>query len=544
MADQDDDVDVFDDWEEDGDEDVTVKSLFSAMLFPSVKALLAHDRETYGFDLCEAAAAVQYDDIALIMLVNFIRRRVEECNVSSSSSIASSSNAKSVDSSFIEKLKLELTTREFLQDDTNMIPILNDDPVLFLLRDALVEDGIITDENDEEEEAIEAQTAIAMATQQQEQNQDGTTAAAHAGREDMLKKYQTIIATLTAESDAKEAADDSYYFTGYSHISIHETMLRDHPRTSSYADALVANASFMKGKVVLDVGCGTGILSMLAVRAGAKKVIGVDLSSIIARTQKVIEKNGMSDVITLVRGRLEDVKLPLAEDEDVDVIVSEWMGYGLYFENMLSSVLYARDVYLSDSGVLMPSDAEIYIEAMTAQGADDRVAWWGDVYGFDMTDMADLLSDEAQVQLVDPDNITSDRSVAHKLHMKTASSADLDFETPFQLTIGRDSPLRAFVLSFDVIFAGMGFLKEVTLTTGVAADPTHWKQTVLWLTPENCSMMQQGDVIRGVIKYARGTVNARDYDITVTWRVESSAQTTKSTADTTGEKTQTFLLAA
>ena len=165
-------------------------------------------------------------------------------------------------------------------------------------------------------------------------------------------------------------------------------MLRDHPRTSAYADALVANSSYLKGKVVLDVGCGTGILCMLAVRAGAKKVIGVDMSSIISRTQKVIEKNGMSDVITLVRGRLEDVKLPLNEgtscvtpflfltielsghfliqflffpfllfsfvsltllpircvfshdssDEDVDIIVSEWMGYGLYFENMLTSV--------------------------------------------------------------------------------------------------------------------------------------------------------------------------------------------------------------
>ena len=150
-------------------------------------------------------------------------------------------------------------------------------------------------------------------------------------------------------------ADDSYYFDSYANISIHETMLRDAPRTSSYADALVANADFMKGKVVLDVGCGTGILCMLAVRAGAKKVIGVDCSSIIERAQKVIDRNGMSDKITLVRGRLEELKLPLGCDE-VDVIVSEWMGYGLYFENMLSSVIYARDTYLSDSGVLMPSD--------------------------------------------------------------------------------------------------------------------------------------------------------------------------------------------
>jgi protein arginine N-methyltransferase 3 len=109
------------------------------------------------------------------------------------------------------------------------------------------------------------------------------------------------------------------------------------------------------------------------------------------------------------------------------------MGYGLYYENMLSSVIYARDTYLSDQGVLMPSTALVYLEAMTATGAVDRVAWWGNVYGFDMTDMADLLSNEAQVQLLDQDDIISNRSLVHNLDIKLASDADLDFIAPFTM---------------------------------------------------------------------------------------------------------------
>lgn len=52
-------------------------------------------------------------------------------------------------------------------------------------------------------------------------------------------------------------------------------MLKDEVRTKSYRSAIVNNRHLFKGKIVLDVGCGTGILSMFAARAGAKQVFGV-----------------------------------------------------------------------------------------------------------------------------------------------------------------------------------------------------------------------------------------------------------------------------
>lgn len=54
-------------------------------------------------------------------------------------------------------------------------------------------------------------------------------------------------------------------------------------------------------KVVLDVGCGTGVLSCFAARAGARKVIGVDRSDIVIKAREVVRANGFDGVVTLVQ---------------------------------------------------------------------------------------------------------------------------------------------------------------------------------------------------------------------------------------------------
>ena len=76
----------------------------------------------------------------------------------------------------------------------------------------------------------------------------------------------------------------------------------------------------------------------------------------------------MSDVITLVKGRLEEAKLPGGPERKFDIIVSEWMGYFLLFEGMLDSVLYARDRLLADGGRLLPNRCTISLVAAADQG--------------------------------------------------------------------------------------------------------------------------------------------------------------------------------
>lgn len=230
-------------------------------------------------------------------------------------------------------------------------------------------------------------------------------------------------------------------------------------RTEAYRDALEKNPSLMHGAKVLDVGCGTGILSMCAARGGAAAVVGIDGSEQVGRgrgrrgrganaglhwvaactccvmhmlsgslpvtqlepseirdavcdlqmcpqpdlplpqiakyARANVEANGLAGKVTIVSSKVEALdSLPLPPagadgqqqgqgqqgQQQVDVLVSEWMGYALLFESMLGSVLHARDRWLRPGGAVLPDIANIYVAAAGA-GASG-LGFWSDVYGF------------------------------------------------------------------------------------------------------------------------------------------------------------------
>lgn len=81
------------------------------------------------------------------------------------------------------------------------------------------------------------------------------------------------------------------------------------------------------------------------------------MSTIIFKAREIVAANGLSDKITLLQGKMEEVELPFPK---VDIIISEWMGYFLLYESMLDTVLYARDTYLQKDGLIFPDKATIF----------------------------------------------------------------------------------------------------------------------------------------------------------------------------------------
>ncbi|KAI1139650.1 S-adenosyl-L-methionine-dependent methyltransferase [Hypoxylon sp. FL0543] len=551
------------DAEEDEEETQEVISLLDDRVFPDVLSMLAHCKEKHGFDFLGVRQRLQLDFHGCVKLVNFIRQRVHE-GLPVTEDISWS----------------DIDQEQYLK------PVLDDDAVILGLFDlpelkpaeaqgakgdnAAVVDDLLKRNTELQEELarVKAQFDSYRAAVQQ-------TLDERWGDVDQAEAESAAAAAKAGKDKGVKKDESQSYWESYAGADIHETMLKDTVRTDAYRDFIYNNKHLFAGKTVLDIGCGTGILSMFCARAGAAKVVAVDASAIITKAQENVFHNGLSSVVTCVHGKIEEAALPV---DEVDVIVSEWMGYCLLFEAMLPSVLYARDRYLKPGGLLVPSHANLWVAPVAdPQYVADNVAFWRDVYGFDMRAMQAGIYDEARV-LSWPLNSSSSTSTytapsapqpqspstnngtfsiytnepntttipgppsAFKLlDLYHTQPADLSFAAPFATTLTRDvDALDGFLIWFDMFFsptrqdsqtavqlnstadewARADPQNRVAFTTGPHGRDTHWKQGLLLCKPPRpaeAAPLKRGAEVRGEVAFSVPDDHARGLSIRVSW---------------------------
>jgi len=310
---------------------------------------------------------------------------------------------------------------------------------------------------------------------------------------------------------AEEMTSKDYYFDSYAHFGIHEEMLKDEVRTLTYRNSMFHNKHLFKGKVVLDVGCGTGILSMFAAKAGARKVIGIECSSIVEYANKIVKQNKLDDVVQIIKGKVEEVELPDGI-EKVDIIISEWMGYCLFYESMLNTVLFARDKWLAPGGMIMPDRATLYVCGIEdRQYKDEKINWWDSVYGFDMSCIRKVAISEPLVDVVDPKQVITNSCLIKEVDMYTVKEEDLSFSSPFHLQCRRDDYVQALVCYFNIEFTKCH--KRTGFSTAPECRYTHWKQTVFYF--DDYLTVKKGEEMYGVMNIKPNKRNVRDLDFTI-----------------------------
>ncbi|XP_041644458.1 protein arginine N-methyltransferase 3 isoform X2 [Cheilinus undulatus] len=503
-----DDEDIDDEeeqWQWMEEDSQTVTCLFCDRLLSSVPATLQHCAAEHQVNLVDVIRKHNLDDYGYIKMINFIRST--KCDASSLIGLPDA--------------PLPWESEDFLR------PILQDDPLLQTDPEELCSIGgstlsFCTSSGAESHNAVlqRAQAAEERARQSEE---------ALARAMDDLHKLKLLAQGLVLTTETSKpgnlgtvselrADEDEAYFSSYGHHSIHEEMLKDKVRTESYRDFMYNNPDVFKDKVVLDVGCGTGILSMFAARSGAKKVIAVDQSEIIYQAMDIVRANQLEDKITLIKGRIEDINLPV---EEVDIIISEWMGYFLLFESMLDSVLYARDLYLADTGSVYPDLCNISLAAVgDTQKHQEHIAFWDDVYGFNMSCMKKAVVPEAGVEVVNADTLISEPTVIQTIDCNRVCLSELEFTSDFCLKITNTTDFTAIVGYFDIFF-DKGCSNKVMFSTGPRVTKTHWKQTVFLL--ERPFPVQAGEELPGKITVRKNKKDPRS--LLVTFELRDRKQT-------------------
>ncbi|CAF0851993.1 unnamed protein product [Rotaria sordida] len=333
--------------------------------------------------------------------------------------------------------------------------------------------------------------------------------------------------------DSEQMDNDQQYFQSYDQFQVHELMLRDRPRVSAYYDAIMNNKKLFENKVVLDVGSGTGVLSMFAAKAGAKLVYAVDACPTICDlAEELIKCNGLHDRIQVINKRVEDIE---KFDENIDIIISEWMGFYLFHESMLESVIYARDHFLhtslqnddntseqNESIIIFPSHAYLYCAPFIDQHIRiESNTMWNDYFDLNFSPIRQYIKNsdlnECVIETIEPSQLVHDAQLIQSIDLRTVRINEIRSMRSFcEFYIDNTCIISGFCFWFDCYFSSnnnSSILRSTRLTTSPYSSKTHWKQTLVFL-PEDIYPLKD-DIVPVNIKLKQSSTNRRHYNLTI-----------------------------
>lgn len=530
------DVEVWDDWQSDEEGSSSeYLCLFCDLRYDSADILFDHCSSVHSFDFCGIVRDLSLGFYGSFKLINYVRSQVAKnkcwgCNLSFKSIIDLQNHLHSADvikKDGIFPWDCDSYLKPFIIDDALLHSFPNDDddnnedfdpPVTKEdIRGELINNAYILEIYNSSHDNLDTEKPLPSACYDIRRNATEENAANPCEKNksnvinggcdngELPQTQERKLKVSFANVVSREVKNvNENYFGSYGSFGIHREMISDKVRTEAYRIAILNNPSLLNQATVMDVGCGTGILSLFAAQAGASKVISVEASLKMATIASQIvkdngflyeenskgEENQCSRVIHVVQTMVEELdKFRNIPPHSIDLLVSEWMGYCLLYESMLSSVLYARDRWLKPGGAILPDTATIFVAGFGRGGTS--LPFWENVYGFDMSCIGkEVLEDAACspiVDVMDSKDIVTESVVLQTFDLTTMKLDEMDFTSSCELTL-KPSPedgsfiicwCYGIVLWFDTIFTDR-FCKETptVLSTSPYSPRTHWSQTI------------------------------------------------------------------
>ena len=253
-------------------------------------------------------------------------------------------------------------------------------------------------------------------------------------------------------------------------------MLEDRERNEAFKEAI--GKIVKPGDVVLDMGAGTGFLSILSAQAGARKVYAIEVTKMAQFAQELAQKNGCADQIEVIQSQAQNATIP----EKVDVIVSEWLGSYAIDENLLEPLIGLRNRWLKPGGKMIPQGVTIWMAPVWDKELFEHIGFWGKRrQGVDLSLLQGRLVHEPKwtAQNILPHHLLADPEKLWDLNMNelTAEEASSVFESTVSFRIRKPGKLNGLALWF---LAEMG--EGVQLSNAPDRPWTHWGRFVLPLS--------------------------------------------------------------
>ncbi len=179
----------------------------------------------------------------------------------------------------------------------------------------------------------------------------------------------------------------------------HISMMNDSKRNSSFLNALRLAAP--KKDLVLEIGTGSGILSMMAIDSGAKKVITCESSKPIAlMSEKIIKQNGYHRDVKVINKKSTELVIGKEIPKKVDLIISEILSAELVGEGIQSTVIDANKRLLAKNGIMIPEAGEIMISLLESnKEIQEKVSVGNNINGYDLSSFNSIMAKKMNLDL-------------------------------------------------------------------------------------------------------------------------------------------------
>ncbi|XP_069113948.1 protein arginine N-methyltransferase 7-like [Argopecten irradians] len=209
-----------------------------------------------------------------------------------------------------------------------------------------------------------------------------------------MSTFVSIINPVTGKTDWCLQNDD-YDFHQEIARSAYADMLHDTERNKKYYSALRQAVQILRGRGerihVLDIGTGTGLLSMMAATLGADQVTACEAFSPMAEcARKVIQQNGFADKIKLIPKR--STEIVVGEDGDMksraNILITEVFDTELIGEGGIGTFTHAHRELLQNDCIVVPSAANMYVQPVSS----DLVRRWRDIQPIKLQGYDDIIA--------------------------------------------------------------------------------------------------------------------------------------------------------
>tara|TARA_R110002074_G_scaffold311639_1_gene482468 strand:- start:256 stop:1971 length:1716 start_codon:yes stop_codon:yes gene_type:complete len=173
------------------------------------------------------------------------------------------------------------------------------------------------------------------------------------------EKY--FIKVLNKVPNHKEAQKSLRKLRSYKIPGWHFDMLEDTARNDAYQAAIESALKKKPNARVLDIGTGSGLLAMMAARAGAAEVVACEMHTELAGVAKeIVKANGYADKIKVINKKSSDLVKGVDFTEKFDLVVSEILDCGGLGEGVVPTLRHAKKALIKTSGIMLPAGIKLY----------------------------------------------------------------------------------------------------------------------------------------------------------------------------------------